>query len=130
MKLHQVMKARKKKPLISRAEALDSKPVKNSDVQEVQLDSGDMLLTYPIRVRPWASLLVRRLMGASGQIQRKKLQLDTLGTAVWELIDGERSVKQVIKQFSKQHQLHRREAEVAVTQFLRELGRRGLIGLK
>ena len=124
------MKARKKKPSISRAEALNSKPVKNSDVQEIHLESGDIQLTYPIRVRPWASALLNRLRGTSRNIQKKKLELDALGTAVWDLIDGERSVKQVIKQFSEQHRLHRREAEVAVTQFLLELGRRGLIGLK
>jgi hypothetical protein len=124
------MKALKKKPLINRAEALNSKPIKNSDVQEVHLDTGDVLLTYPIRVRPWATALIHRLGGSSSHVRRKKLQLDTLGAAVWRLIDGERSVKQVIKRFSEQHQLHRREAEVAVTQFLRELGKRGLIGLK
>ena len=124
------MKALKKKPLISRAEALKSKPIKNSDVQEVHLETGDVLLTYPIRVRPWATALIHRFGGSPNQVRKKKLQLDALGTAVWGLIDGERSVKQVIKRFSEQHQLHRREAEVAVTQFLRELGKRGLIGLK
>ena len=124
------MKAFKKKPLISRAEALESKPVKNSDIQENHLETGEVLLTYPMRVRPWAAALTRRFTGSAGLVQEKKLQLDKLGTAVWGLIDGERSVKQLIKRFSDQHQLHRREAEVAVTQFLRELGKRGLIGLK
>ena len=124
------MKALKKTPLISRAEALKSIPIKHSDVQEVHLETGDVLLRYPMRVRPWATALINRFVGSPSQVRKKKLQLDTLGTAVWGLIDGERSVKQVIKRFSEQHQLHRREAEVAVTQFLRELGKRGLIGLK
>jgi hypothetical protein len=124
------MKAPKKKPLISRAEALESKPVKNSDIQEVHLETGDVLLTYPMRVRPWVAAVAHRFGGSPGHVRKKKLQLDQLGTAVWGLIDGERSVKQLIKRFSEQHQLHKREAEVAVTQFLRELGKRGLIGLK
>ena len=94
------------------------------------MDTGDVLLAYPIKVRPWASAVVRRLGMPSSHTREKKLQLDALGTGVWELIDGIRSVRQVIREFSERHQLHPREAEVAVTQFLRELGKRGLIGLK
>jgi hypothetical protein len=124
------MKARNKKPLISRSEALGSKPVRNREVEETKLESGDVMLTYPVRVKPWAGKLIDRFKGASGQPHIKKLQLDALGTTVWELIDGRRSVKEVIKIFSERHQLHRREAEVSVSQFLRELGKRGLIGLK
>jgi hypothetical protein len=39
-------------------------------------------------------------------------------------------VRQLIDTFARTHQLEPREAEVAVTQFLRELGRRGLIGMR
>jgi hypothetical protein len=124
------MKAFRKKTQISRTEALILKPIKNAEIQETLLETGEVLLIYPIKVRPWATVLMRRLGGSSNQTQTKKLQLDTLGTAVWELIDGSRSVRQVIRRFSQQHRLHPKEAEVAVTQFLRDLGKRGLIGLK
>jgi hypothetical protein len=124
------MKAPEKRPQISRAEALNSKPIKNADIQETYLETGEVLLVYPINIRPWATQLIRRLSGSSNQTQSKRLQLDTLGTDVWGLIDGNRSVREVIKEFSEQHQLHAKEAEVAVTQFLRELGKRGLVGLK
>lgn len=60
----------------------------------------------------------------------KKLQLDALGTEVWDLIDGRRSVRKIIQRFAETHRLHPREAEVSVTRFLRELGKRGLIGLQ
>jgi hypothetical protein len=58
------------------------------------------------------------------------LQLDALGTAVWELLDGRRSVQQIIERFADTYSLHAKEAEVSVSQFLRELGRRELIGLR
>ncbi|MBW1960756.1 MAG: PqqD family protein [Deltaproteobacteria bacterium] len=119
-----------KKPQINRQDALNSKPLKNRDVQESLLETGEVLLSYPVRVRPWAASLIKRFGGSPHGTRNKKLQLDTLGTAVWKLIDGNRSVRDVIRVFSEQHQLHPREAEVAVTQFLRELGKRGLIGLK
>jgi hypothetical protein len=120
----------KRKPMISRAAAMASVPLKNERVEEVQLESGDLLLTYPIPVRPWIEALIRRKGTAAADRQRKKLQLDTLGAAVWKLLDGHRSVRQVVDAFAGQYQLHSREAEVSVTQFLRELGKRGLIGLK
>lgn len=124
------MKVSKKKPQISRIEAIGSVPIKNTEVEEVLLDSEDIMLIYPVKVKPWAAALLRKLGRPPEQIGRKKLQLDALGTSVWKLLDGERTVKQIIQIFTQQQQVHRKEAEVAVTQFLRELGKRGLIGIK
>ena len=124
------MKRFKKRPQITRFEALNCRPVKNDAAEEIRIETGEVLLTYPARARPWAEALLRRLGGAPDGVRKKKLQLDELGSAVWGLLDGDRSVRQVIQLFSEQHQLHPKEGEVAVTQFLRELGKRGLIGLK
>ena len=124
------MKASRKKPQLSRTEALGSVPIKNTDVEEVLLDSGDIMLVYPIKVKPWAAALFRKLGKPPEQIGRKKLQLDSLGTSVWKLLDGRRTVRHIIQIFTQQQQVHRKEAEVAVTQFFRELGKRGLIGIK
>ncbi len=123
----------KKKPrasAISRTEALKSIPVKNIDVAEIRLETGEVLLNYPVGMRPWMAAIVRHLGGKSGKTQTKKLQLDVLGTAVWDQLDGKRSVRKVIQQFSNKHHLHPKEAEISVTQFLRDLGKRGIIGLK
>lgn len=76
-----------------------------------------------------ASVLKR--LGHAGPEQRfKKLQLDMLGTEVWGEIDGKRSVRQIRDRFADRHRVARREAEIAVTQFLRDLGRRGIIGMR
>lgn len=115
---------------ITRAEALESTPVKNMDVTEIRLDSGEVILTYPLEVRPWLAGIGRRLGITPDTIQTKKIQLDTLGTSVWEQMDGKRSIREIIQEFVRKHQLHPKEAEVAVTQFLRNLGKRGLIGIK
>ena len=60
----------------------------------------------------------------------KKIQLDELGTIVWDMIDGNRSVQQIIEEFSEKYRVHLKEAEVAVTSFIKTLGKRELIGLK
>lgn len=115
---------------MTRTEALKFIPVKNTRIQESRLETGEVLLTYPVDIRPWIDRLAKRFGREERKPIEKKLQLDELGTAVWEQINGERSVKQVIQWFAKKHQLHIKEAEVSVTSFLRELGKRGVIGLK
>jgi hypothetical protein len=127
------MKIFRKKPSESeytRVGAFEYRPVKNVQVREETLDSGEVLLSYPVTMRPWFARLTRRLGGPEEPVRFRRLQLDELGTAVWHLLDGKRTVRQVIRVFSKAHQLHRREAETSVTQFLRTLGKRGIIGLK
>jgi len=127
------MKAFNKTPTdgrLTRVTALKCRPVKNVQVDEDRLDSGEVVLSYPTTMRPWFAGLVRRLGGPEAPTRMKKLQLDTLGTAVWDLMDGRRTVRQLVRDFAEAYQLHPREAEVSVTRFLRDLGKRGIIGLK
>lgn len=115
---------------MTRAEALKFTPVKSDRVRESRLETGEIILTYPMDIRPWIDRMVKRFGGKGYQAADKKLQLDELGTAVWDQINGERSVKQVVQWFAKKYRLHAKEAEVSVSRFMRELGKRGLIGLK
>lgn len=125
-----VFKKRRREFQTTRAASLECTPIKNQEVREIRTESGEVLLVYPIRIRPWLSGLFRRFQKTSESTLTKKLQLDELGTAVWDLLDGHRTVRQVIGKFAEMHRLHPREAEVSVTQFLRELGKRGLVGLR
>jgi hypothetical protein len=115
---------------MTRTEALKFTPVKSTRIQESRLETGVILLTYPVDIKPWVDRIAKRFGKKESKPIEKKLQLDELGTAVWGQINGERSVRQVIQWFAKKYQLHTKEAEVSVTRFLRELGKRGLIGLK
>jgi len=127
------MKVFKKKPVTSRmtrSEALAYKPVKNQDVSETRLDTGEVVIEYPMTVRPLIAAVARRLGKTQDLTQTKKLQLDALGTSVWDLIDGQHTVRRMINIFAQTHRLEKREAEVSVTQFIRELGKRGLLGLR
>lgn len=116
---------------LTRSQAMACVPVKGVLVQESRLESGEILLAYPDYKQPWFTKIIRRL-GRPGdsKVRIKKLQLDTLGASVWELFDGRRSVQQVIELFADKYSLLPKEAEVSVSQFLRALGRRDLIGLK
>jgi hypothetical protein len=127
------MRVFRKKPegsSISRAEALNRIPVKNRQISEDRLETGEVVINYPVSMRPLFAGLVKRFGGPQVQTQMKKLQLDELGTSVWDLVDGKRSVRQMVNTFAGTHRLEPREAEVSVTQFMRELGRRGLIAMR
>lgn len=127
------MKAIKKKSSsqpLTKKKALDFRPIKNPEISEKRLDTGEVMITYFIRVRPWMASLIRRLGKKQDNSFEKKIQLDELGTTVWDLIDGKSSVKQIIKEFAAKYRLHIKEAEVSVTGFIKTLGKRGLIGLK
>ena len=115
---------------ITRSQALDSIPIKSEHVSEARLERGEALLSFPVRTKPWMAGIVKRLGGSFNGTVTKKLQLDALGTAVWDRIDGRCSARRMVEKFASEHQLHPKEAEVAVTQFLRDLGKRGLIGLR
>ena len=115
---------------LTRAEALDCTPEKSNQVKETVMEDGNLLLEYTVSVRPWFAGMLKRLgVGTDGRIA-KKLQLDELGTQVWGLVDNHRTVRQIVKEFARCHKLMEREAEVAVTRFLRELGKRGIVGLR
>lgn len=115
-------------PALSRAAALDCVPLRNPQVSCRRLENGLVELGYPVAMRPFWAALARR-MGKQDQSIRR-LQLDEMGTVVWDLIDARRSVKQVASALARQLQLHDQEAQTSVTAFLRELGRRGIIGIK
>jgi hypothetical protein len=119
-----------KPPQLSRTDALCCIPVRNPLVLENRMDSGEMLLSYPETLRPWFAGILQRMKKKSELRRMKKLQLDILGTGVWDLVDDKSTVMEIIDSFAGMYQLYHKEAEVSVIQFLRELGRRGIVGMK
>jgi hypothetical protein len=114
----------------ARAAALACRPVKNDAVIAEQMEGGDLILSYPVAIRPWLERLLRRLGRGAQAPPRRKVQLDALGTQVWGMIDGRRSVGEIVVAFGEAQRLPHREAELSVTAFLRMLGKRGLVGIQ
>ena len=115
---------------LTREAALRCVPVKNRDIQELRLDNGTVRLVYPLRLKPWLAELRRRFGPRPALPPEKQLELDELGTLTWDLMDGRLQVADIVRRFSRRTRVHPKEAEAAVAQFIRELGKRGLIGLK
>jgi hypothetical protein len=116
--------------LTERDTSMDRVVVRNLRISVRRSEDGIVTIRYPIMLRPWIEKFLNRFGSSSKENRFKKLQLDRLGSEVWDMVDDARSVRQITKTFADTHQLPIRESEIAVTQFLRDLGRRGIIGLK
>ena len=114
-------------PSLSREQALACVPRKNHLVREEPLAGGLVRLTYPLSWKPWFGGLAKRLGAWDSSPRDKRLDLDVMGTAAWKLLDGKRDARTIIDLFAAKFDLQPREAEVSMTAFLKELGKRGLV---
>lgn len=134
MKLSKLFKSKKKASTpataITRTESLACIPVQSEHVSCYEQEDGNVTIEYPLPLKPFFVSLAKKFNKTEEQTLTKKLQLDTIGGSVWLMIDGSTDVKTIIKRIAAQTSLTLQEAEISVTTFLRELGRRGLILLK
>ncbi|WP_457574100.1 PqqD family protein [Desulfolithobacter sp.] len=115
---------------LDRRHALSCIPIRNPEVEEEMQENGELRLCWPVEVKPWFQGVFKRFSLKQNTIITRKLQLDTLGVTVWKLVDGKKSVGEIVAAFRDLYQLEQREAEIAVTSFFKELGRRGLVAMR
>ncbi len=121
---------KQKAPALTREQALSCIPVKNNVVDWQIIDSGFVQIEYVLLLKPFLLSIFKRFDTSRSTPPTRKLQLDALGSQVWQLIDGRRSTGDLIEEFARIHRISVPEAEQSITAFLRELGRRGLIALR
>lgn len=116
----------KKRAPLTREQSLKSVPVKNQHVEETRTDAGEVVLHLPRREVWWVKALAKVFY-----IPRKGrgFVLDELGSTAWDMIDGETTVGQLIAKFADKYRLSKREAELSIVAHLRNLAKRGLIGI-
>ena len=116
----------------SRAEVLASRPVRNPAIQwarEVR-GGGDkpalVLLRVPRRSDRMGNLVARWFKLPD----HKKIELDEIGSDVWEMCDGRATVEGLTRAICASYRLNRRQGETSVTAYLRMLAQRRLIGVR
>lgn len=127
MKLFRKKRHKEAANTLTRPEALAAIPTRSPSVKWEILDSGEIMLEYPLNMRPFFIQLANRFSNQQQSRPTKRLQLDAIGSRVWQMFNGEKDVKMIVKEVADQSGLSLQEAEISVTTFLRELGRRGLI---
>jgi hypothetical protein len=116
----------RKKPAMSRDQALHARPVRNPGLEWERVDGGDIHLRIPRRTDRVAQMLCRIFRAP----QYKEIVLDEVGSDIWALCDGDRSVEAIVSATSKKYKLTRRECETSVAAYLKMLGDRKLIGFQ
>lgn len=118
-------------PTISRDQALAAIPVRNPEVKEIEIDQEQsLILSFPAQVNQLFGRLAQKLGAWDGKPVFRKLQLDAMGTQSWRWIDGKRSVRELCGKLAETYDILPREAEVSMTAFLRELGKKNIIALR
>lgn len=116
--------AKRKEPIITRQQALDSRPILAPIIDRSPLNNGGERIIIEVPTSPWR----QRLLRLPAKLHRK-FEFDAVGVHVLELCDGQKPVKHIISRLERDHGLHPHEAERAVTTFLRMLVRKGIVTL-
>ena len=120
-----------RKPKIERKDALAIIPVRHPLVKWERKD-GEVTLSIPMRDDRMArtvKAIIKTLRMAKELPECRQLGLDEVGSFVWELCDGARSIDGIVQTVTREYKLTRREAEASVTTFLQTLAKKNLIGL-
>ena len=108
------------------ADYLRAVPYRNEMMGVTRRSNGGLLASIPMK-RP--RFLVPPLSWILPYSTHRRVELDAMGAEVLDLCDGKRNVERIIEEFAGSHKLTFREAQLAVTQFLRQLTRRGLTAI-
>ncbi|MCD6351052.1 MAG: PqqD family protein [Armatimonadetes bacterium] len=110
---------------LTRTQAMAARPIRNPTLKWHENDEGVVVVILPRRDDLWGKLLSWLFMVP----ESRPVSLDQVGSAVWHLCDGEHSVHDIARVLSETHKITMREAEVSLAEFLRMLGRRGMVAL-
>jgi len=115
--------SKKKKPDISRSEAMRSKPSKLPVIGVQDFGKNELRVRVRLRHRRWIKWL-----GGPSDYERSFV-LDRFGREVYESCDGRTKVEDIVEKFSAKHKVSTAEAEISVTTFLKTLISKGLIAV-
>jgi len=113
-----------KGPKLSREAMLRSKPVRNDQVEWVQNDDGEIVVTLR-RSDTWKIKILAKVFWVP---EKRTLVLDEIGSEVWGMCDGRTNVKAMIKRLGDAHQLNAKESEISLLAYLKQLGEKRIMG--
>ncbi len=100
-------------------------PVRNRLLEWAEDEQQLVTLRVPKRQGRWFRLLERVVSVP----EHRQVLLDEVGSDVWRLCDGETSIDAMIQALAKKYRLNRREVEVSLSLYLKQLAKRGYVGL-
>ncbi len=122
-------KKKEKGPEIPRSEFLQMKPVRNPMLRWERNQQGNFSLFIPLQRQEEKKKRGREILSKlAPPPKEKEIQLDKVGSIVWELCDGEKNVQEIVEHLHEKYKLLPTEAEVSLNAYFNELSKRGLVG--
>jgi hypothetical protein len=104
---------------------LGLRPMRNPELEWAEVDGKVVLDLKHQKNTSWKHWVAGLVMPTPPD---RKVELDTIGSEVWLLIDGKNTMGSIANKLAKKYQLSPREAEMSLQQYCKELGRRGYVG--
>ena len=108
-------------------EMLAARPVRNAAARVAEERPGELSIAVRTQRPRW---MVPPLSWVVPLRPTRAVRLDRLGSQVWALCDGERTVEAVVDAFAARYNLSFHEARVAVTGYLKQLVQRGALAIE
>lgn len=105
---------------------LKAVPHPNEAMKLTPRKDGGVLAAVPMR-RP--KHLFPPLSWILPYSSHRRVELDPVGAAVLKKCDGRRTTERIIEEFATDHKLTFREAQLSVSQFLKQLTQRGIVAI-
>jgi hypothetical protein len=116
---------KKKKRLLSRERFLLARPVINPAIKTEDSEDGTVILVIPVERSGLPNVVSKSLSIP----ERKKVQLDEVGSKVWRKIDGNISMSDLSKWMEGEFKISQREAEVSLNTYFQKLTDKGVAGM-
>ena len=104
---------------------LGLRPMRNPELEWAEVEGKVVLNLKHQKGTSWKQWVLGLIMPTPPD---RKVELDTIGSEVWLLIDGKNTMGNIASKLAKKYQLSPREAEMSLQQYCKELGRRGYVG--
>ena len=124
-------KKKQEKPQMPRSDFLKLRPIRNPSIKWEKDEDGNIQLLIPIKQeaakKKGVSKVLLKIFPQS-DVKEKKVQLDKIGSFVWELCDSNTTVEKIVNALSKEYKMVPREAEISLPIYFEQLSKRGLLG--
>lgn len=129
---------KKPEPDIARSEFLQIIPVKNPNIRwEKDKDGKTTIIISAQKTEDQQKDIEFRgkkrkrrsiFSNYSPTPREKKIQLDTIGSIVWEMCDGKKTIEAIMGELYEKYKLLTSEAEISLKAYFNQLSKRGLVG--
>lgn len=112
-------------PQLTREQAMSARPVRNPALRCERNENEEAVVHLPRR----KDFLGRLLAWAFFVPESRPVVLDEVGTFVWDQCDGTNTVTDLVALMADRYNIGRREVEISLTEYLKTLGKRGMVGM-